>query len=392
MDLSPNLARMAKPSPFVILFCIRIRRRGIGFGSPGEFSRGFLHPIRVKTIIDWVECGWVPDPIVRMGVRAVCRRRLARESRGGPEEQGRRRLELVEALGKSPVAVATEEANAQHYEVPAELFRKVLGPRMKYSCCFFPPGVSSLAEAEEAMLALTCERARLKDGMTVLDLGCGWGSLSLWIAEKYPGCRILAVSNSRTQRDHILARYAGRGLRNLEVVTADANSFEPGRTFDRVVSVEMFEHMRNHRLLMRRIASWLAPGGKLFVHIFAHRTLAYLFRDESGDDWMARTFFTGGIMPSDDLLLYFQEDLSIEGHWRVSGLHYRETLERWLRNLDDRKREILPVLAEAYGKGEADRWFHRWRLFFLACSEVWGFRGGGEWIVSHYLFRRREDG
>ncbi len=295
-------------------------------------------------------------------------------------------------LCESPVAVATEEANAQHYEVPTELFRKVLGPRMKYSCCHFPPGVSSLAEAEEAMLALTCERAQMRDGMSVLDLGCGWGSLSLWIAEKYPGCRILSVSNSRTQREHILARCAERGLRNLEVVTADANTFEPGRTFDRVVSVEMFEHMRNHRLLMRRISSWLAPGGKLFVHIFAHRTLAYLFRDESGDDWMARTFFTGGIMPSDDLLLYFQEDLSIEGHWRVSGLHYRETLERWLRNLDDRKEEILPVLAEAYGKGEADRWFHRWRLFFLACSEVWGFRGGGEWIVSHYLFRRREDG
>ncbi len=346
----------------------------------------------MKTFIDWVERGWVPDLLVRMGVQAVCRRRLAGESRGGPEEQGRRRQELVEMLGESPLAVATEEANAQHYEVPTELFRKVLGPRMKYSCCFFPPGVSSLREAEEAMLALTCERARLRDGMTVLDLGCGWGSLSLWIAEKYPGCRILSVSNSRTQRDHILARCAERGLRNLEVVTADANAFEPGRTFDRVVSVEMFEHMRNYRLLMRRIASWLAPGGKLFVHIFAHRTLAYLFRDETGDDWMARTFFTGGIMPSDDLLLYFQEDLSIESHWRLSGLHYRETLERWLRNLDDRKEEILPVLAEAYGEGEPDRWFHRWRLFFLACSEVWGFRGGGEWIVSHYLFRRREDG
>jgi cyclopropane-fatty-acyl-phospholipid synthase len=345
----------------------------------------------LRTVIDRVEHGRVPDPVVRLGVRAVCRRRLAKESRGGTEAQGRRRLELVEALRESPVAVATQEANAQHYEVPTGLFQKVLGPRMKYSCCYFPPGVSSLVDAEEAMLAVTCERAGLRDGMTVLDLGCGWGSLSLWIAEKYPGSRVLAVSNSRTQRDHILARSAERGFRNLEVVTADVNVFEPGRTFDRVVSVEMFEHMRNYRLLMRRIASWLDPGGKLFVHIFSHRSFAYLFRDESGDDWMARTFFTGGIMPSDDLLLYFQEDLSIEGHWRVSGLHYRETLERWLRNLDERRGEILPVLAEAYGKDEADRWFHRWRLFFLSCAEVWGFRGGEEWLVSHYLFRRRED-
>jgi cyclopropane-fatty-acyl-phospholipid synthase len=344
-----------------------------------------------SALIEQVERGRVPDPLVRMGVRAVCRRRLARESRGGTEEQGRRKRELVEVLRGSPVAVATREANVQHYEAPTELFLKVLGSRMKYSCCFFPRKDSSLAEAEEAMLALTCERARLRNGMTVLDLGCGWGSLSLWIAEKYPDCRVLAVSNSRTQREHILARRAERGFRNLEVVTADANAFEPGRTFDRVLSVEMFEHMRNYRLLMRRISSWLDPGGKLFVHIFAHREFAYLFRNEGEDDWMARTFFTGGIMPSDDLLLHFQEDLVLSDRWRVSGLHYRETLERWLRNLDDRKGEIMPVLEKGYGKREAARWFHRWRLFFLACSEVWGFRGGGEWFVSHYLFSRRED-
>lgn len=345
----------------------------------------------MKRALELAEKGLMPDIVIRQGIRKLLADRLRQENRGDCEVQQKVFQELVEHLRRSPVAVNTEDANEQHYELPPPFFLKVLGPRLKYSSCLWPAGVASLDAAEDEMLDLTCRRARLADGMDILELGCGWGSLSLWMAERFPKARILSVSNSAPQREFIEAEKQKRRLGNVEVVTADMNDFRTDRRFDRVVSVEMFEHMRNYRLLMRRISSWLDPGGKLFVHIFAHREFAYLFRNEGEDDWMARTFFTGGIMPSDDLLLHFQEDLVLSDRWRVSGLHYRETLERWLRNLDDRKGEIMPVLEKGYGKREAARWFHRWRLFFLACSEVWGFRGGGEWFVSHYLFSRRED-
>ena len=233
------------------------------------------------------------------------------------------------------------------------------------------------------MLALTCERAEVADGMRVLDLGCGWGSLSLWLAERHRNVRILAVSNSKLQREFILARCATLGLDNVEVVTADVNSFAPDRRFDRVVSIEMFEHVRNHELLLSRIANWLEPDGKLFVHHFAHRERAYPYETTGEDDWMGRHFFSGGIMPSHDQLLHCQRDLLVERRWRVGGIHYQKTSEAWLARQDERRSEILPVLAGVYGESDAKLWFHRWRLFFLACAELFGARGGNEWWVTH---------
>jgi cyclopropane-fatty-acyl-phospholipid synthase len=250
--------------------------------------------------------------------------------------------------------------------------------------------VSDLAAADEAMLALTCQRAEMADGMRVLDLGCGWGSLSLWLAEHYPSCRVLAVSNSKPQREFILGRCARLGLDNVEVLTADVNHFAPEQRFDRVLSVEMFEHVRNHELLLARIAAWLEPDGKLFVHHFAHREYAYPYETQGDDDWMGRHFFSGGIMPSDDLLLHFQRDLVVERNWRVNGVHYQKTCEAWLARQDARREALLPILAGVYGAQEADRWFQRWRIFFLACSELFGYGEGNEWWVTHVRMAPRE--
>jgi len=335
------------------------------------------------------ERGLLPDALVRFGIRRLNRRRLVSEDLGNAEEQAAACEAFLERLRTGPIAVETRAANVQHYEVPPAFFEQVLGRHMKYSCALWTPGVRTLDEAEEAMLARTCERAGIRDGMDVLDLGCGWGSLSLWIAERYPGCRVLSVSNSAPQKAFIEGRCASRGIRNVTVRTCDMNVFDPGASFDRVVSVEMFEHMRNWRELLRRIAGWLRPGGRLFVHVFVHRAFPYFFGTEGEDDWMGRNFFTGGLMPSDTLLYRFQDDLLLLSHWGVGGRHYAETARAWLANLDSRAERILPVLAETYGAGEKKVWLQRWRIFFLACEELWGYRGGEEWLVSHYLFGRR---
>ena len=341
-----------------------------------------------------VETGLLPDGLVRTAVRLILERGLRQRYRAGQAARAGEKRALVAQLKRSPIAIHTDDPNWQHYEVPAEFFQLVLGKWLKYSCCYWPDGVGDLDAAEEAMLELTCRRARLEDGMRVLDLGCGWGSLTLWIAENFPNCRVLAVSNSNTQREFILDQCRLRGLKNVSAMTANMAGIEDDRRFneipkfDRVISIEMFEHMKNYERLLARIAGLLRSEGLLFVHIFSHREFARHFDAGDPNDWMATTFFSGGIMPSDDLLLYFQRDLKIIDHWRVDGVHYEKTLNAWLARLDANQAAVKAVLAQTYGPELQKRWLANWRMFFLSCAETWGLRNGREYIVSHYLFER----
>ena len=339
------------------------------------------------SLIELAERGFLPDALLRFGMRRLCAERLREERTGGPEQTRARFLQRMEELRQAPIALHTDAANAQHYELPPPFFQLCLGKRLKYSGCFFPRGDETLDQAEEAMLALYGERAELGDGQDILELGCGWGSLTLWMAERFPNARITAVSNSAPQREFILGRARERGLaRNVQVLTQDVNRLElEGGRYDRVVSIEMFEHMRNYETLLGRIARWFRPGGKLFVHIFCHRELLYPFETGGEHDWMGRHFFTGGLMPSVDTLACFQRDLRLEQQWLVPGSHYQKTANAWLANQDAHRDEVLAVLREAYGD-DAALWFQRWRMFWMACAELFGYDGGNEWLVGHYRF------
>lgn len=341
--------------------------------------------------VEAVERGLVPDRVTRLAIRRLCRARL-REA--APTENGSSAgAAFWQSLHSGPIAPVPEVANQQHYELPAEFFGLVLGPHRKYSCCFWPTASATLETAERTALELTCAQAQLADDQDILELGCGWGSLSLWMAERYPTSRITAVSNSASQRHYIEAQARARGLSNLRVVTADMNWFAPTdqqqrpMQFDRVVSVEMFEHMRNYELLLSRIHGWLRPGGELFVHVFCHRQLAYPFETRTDADWMARYFFTGGLMPSADLLPRLGHRFELIKQWSWEGGHYQRTAEAWLRNLDTWRNELAPILRATYGD-DAQRWLQRWRMFFLAVAELFGFAHGREWHVAQYLMRR----
>ena len=340
-------------------------------------------------LINLCERGLVPDALTRIGIRRLCRQRLIDEHAGDAVAAWDRFRALLAELRESPIAIETDAANEQHYEVPPAFFKLCLGKRLKYSSCYYPTGTESLDEAEERMLALYGERAELADGMDILELGCGWGSLTLWMAERFPNARITGVSNSRPQREHIEAECRARGLANVRIVTCDVNRLQLDQSFDRVVSIEMFEHMRNYQSLLARIASWLKPGGKLFVHIFCHRELMYPFEVKGRSDWMSQYFFTGGLMPAADTLLHFQRDLVIEEEWRLSGRHYERTANHWLENQDRNRDAVLEVLAGAYGPAHAKLWNQRWRMFWMACAELFGLDAGNQWLVGHYRFVRR---
>ena len=344
--------------------------------------------------IDLAERRWLPDSWVRGGMRRLMAKRLKSESAGGDAARAARLEQFIGELDASPIAIETQSANRQHYEVPAQFFRLHLGPRLKYSCCLYATGRETLAGAEEAMLATYSDRAGLADGQRILDLGCGWGSFALWAASRFPRSTVIGLSNSQGQREFIEAAAARRGLSNLTIRAGnivdfefDANDVGPG--FDRIVSIEMFEHMKNYRRLFAKVAGWLAEEGRVFLHVFANRQLAYHFEDKQRDDWMTRYFFTGGTMPSFDLFKRFDGDLRVEKRWWISGRHYERTANDWLRHMDSAENAIMEVFRATYGEADARIWFARWRMFYMAVAELFGFDEGRQWGVAHYRLAKR---
>ncbi|MHA3056269.1 class I SAM-dependent methyltransferase [Acinetobacter sp. ANC 4633] len=343
----------------------------------------------IQKSLKLVESGLIPDPAIRAAIRALSKKRLIQEGRYDPEQAAQRYMDVLNLLKQSKIAIETDKANEQHYELPTQFFQAVLGKRLKYSACYFPHETTTLDQAENYSLQLYSARAQLKDGQKILELGCGWGSFTLWMAERYPNAHITAVSNSKTQRKHILEQAKAQGLTNIDVLTCDVNVLElTSNHFDRVVSVEMFEHVRNYQQLFEKIHGWLKADGLLWCHIFCHRFLHYPFEIKSEYDWMSRYFFTGGLMPSASTFLHFQEHLELSQHWQWSGQHYEKTANAWLSNMDAQETELRPIFEQIYGK-DADAWWQRWRIFFMACAELFGFEQGQEWVIGHFLFQNK---
>ena len=342
----------------------------------------------IKLLIKLAEKGILPDFFIRLGISKLCGQRLTDANDLSLKAREEKHQKWIDILMESPIALVPEKANEQHYEVPPRLFELVLGAKLKYSSGYWPQGTSTLDDSEVEMLKLTSKRAALSDGQEVLELGCGWGSLTFHMALTYPNSKITAVSNSNDQRQFIEKKCAELKIKNIKVITADMNDFSSEKTFDRVVSIEMFEHMRNYDELLKRVSEWLKKDGKLFVHIFSHKEIAYPFEDKGEGDWMAREFFSGGQMPSHKLLTCFSSRMKIEKDWRVEGTHYEKTSLAWLNKMDENKKEVLKLFEKTYGKNEASTWFQRWRIFFMSCEVLFGFNKGSEWGVSHYLFEK----
>ena len=343
----------------------------------------------ITNLINMAEKGFLPDFLIRFGIQRLSKVRLDYAKNSQPEDIEKRHHDWVKSMNISPIALVPEKANEQHYEVPPEFFEIVLGVNLKYSSGYWPDGIQNLDASENAMLKLSCKRAELEDGQNILELGCGWGSLTCFMAKNYPNSQITAVSNSKDQKIFIENRCKKEGLNNITILTEDMNDFTIKSKFDRVVSIEMFEHMRNYKILLKKVSSFLKQGGKLFIHIFSHESLVYPFENDGEGDWMAREFFSGGMMPSHKLLLYFQEDLKIESTWRLSGTHYEKTSLAWLRKMDNNKSAIIKIFEKTYGFENAGIWFQRWRIFFMSCEKLFGYNNGREWGVSHYRFAKK---
>ncbi len=342
----------------------------------------------MKRILNWIERGFVPDFLIRAGIRKLLRQRLREELIDQLELSHERYQTFLQEVAGSPIAVETDKANQQHYEIPSAFFQLVLGQHKKYSCCYYQAG-DDLSSAETRMLEKYLKRAQLKEGQDILELGCGWGSLTLFMASNLPGARITAISNSASQREYILAQAKSRGLTNLTIVTEDINHFKSEKQYDRIVSVEMFEHVRNYQQLFKHIGQWLKEDGLLFLHVFCHRHLMYPYQTEGDHNWMGRYFFSGGQMPAFDTFLNFQQHVSIEHRWLVGGTHYEKTANDWLYNMDRHSALVMAIFQQVYGK-HATIWFQRWRIFFMSCAELFGFQNGQQWFVGHYLFSKHK--
>ena len=342
----------------------------------------------ISTLIKLSEKKLIPDSIIRYGIRTLLRKRIGSLVSINPETNIENKIDFIHKMNSSKTALVPELANKQHYEIPANFYKYCLGRHRKYSSCYWEGNTKNLDEAELLSLKLTTQHAKLTNGQNILELGCGWGSLTLWMAKEFPKSKITAVSNSSSQKNYILKQAKKRNLNNISIITEDMNNFNPKTRYDRIVSVEMIEHMRNHGQLFKKINTWLKPGGLFFMHIFVHKTQPYLFEVQDEDDWMSQYFFSGGMMPSEDLPLFFQQDLKIIDQWSWSGKQYEKTANAWLANIDSNKEKVMKTLEEIYGKNNSKKWFQRWRIFFMSCAELWGYRDGNEWKVAHYLFKK----
>ena len=345
--------------------------------------------INAERTINWVEQGYIPDNIIRKGIRRLLKQRLHEISANDTEQASLLKNAFIAGMKTSPVALTPEKANEQHYEVPSSFYEMVLGKHNKYSCCYWDEETASLNDAEKNALRLSCEHAAIENGHSILELGCGWGSLTLWMAQHYPQSQITAVSNSHSQKQYIESVAEQRGITNIKIITCDMNDFESTEVFDRIVSLEMFEHMRNWKNLFEKVSTWLKDEGKFFMHVFSHRAVPYAFEVKDSSDWMSEYFFTGGMMPCDDLPLHFQDNLKISNSWSWNGKHYEKTSNAWLKRMDEQKSELMPLFKSTYGEDLAQTWWMRWRLFFMACAELFAYENGQQWHVMHYVFNKR---